>query len=355
MPRIPCWLYAALCLCLNRSALGAEWTLSLDTTEAGALPSEFEKIASGSSGVGPGDWSAIWTDAPRAFAPLTSRVETTVRTPAIAHTKGASVDDFFDLLVFDEPLGDFSLELEMRIEAGEIAQMAGVAFRLHDSRNYYVARASVRDRTFRFYKYFEGLRGDLIGPEISMAPGAWVPMKVECKGPKISLWFGGEPILDGLEDFSFPKGQIALWTKSDTQATFRNIKLTYTPLKPYATELIQQALVAAPTLIDLRIYAHPAEGAPLQVIAAKDPLHEGQPGGKNERDVLANESMYYGKEGRYRTVTVPLRDRNGEPVAALRMHWKGFPGETKKTSLRKANEIADFLERKLGYRGLMER
>lgn len=355
MSRIPSWLFAALFLMSGREATGAEWTLSTEGVDSGDLPKRFVPMVSGASDATPGDWTTLWTEAPQALAPLTARGGATVRVPAIAHTGGLARDEFFDLLVFDEPLGDFTLEMEMRIDGGEVAQMAGIAFRLHDARNYYVARASVRDRTFRFYKNFEGLRGDLIGPEISMPLGAWIPLKVQCEGSAISIWFGGEPILDGLEDFSFPKGKVALWTKSDTQATFRNLKLSYTPLEPFANSLVQAALEASPSLIDVRIYAAPSETDALQIVAAKEPNLRGQPAGDQETDVVENESMYFGRDGRFRTVTVPLRDRNGEPIAALRLHWKGFPGETKKTSLRKASEIADFLERKLGYRDLLDR
>jgi hypothetical protein len=43
-------------------------------------------------------------------------------------------------------------------------------------------------------------------------------------------------------------------------------------------------------------------------------------------------------------VVVPLRDRNGDPVAALRLRMDSFPGQTQDNAIVRARPVVQFIE-----------
>ena len=53
------------------------------------------------------------------------------------------------------------------------------------------------------------------------------------------------------------------------------------------------------------------------MVGSKDHADLGQPGSKTEAELLSNGATYYGKGKGSVMVTMPLRDRNGEVVAAV--------------------------------------
>ena len=72
-----------------------------------------------------------------------------------------------------------------------------------------------------------------------------------------------------------------------------------------------------------------------------------RPGGRAEADVLGKGAIYYGKDKGSVSVTMPLRDRNGDAIAAVRVVMKSFPGQTENNALARALPIAKDLERNL--------
>jgi hypothetical protein len=47
-------------------------------------------------------------------------------------------------------------------------------------------------------------------------------------------------------------------------------------------------------------------------------------------------------------VTLPLRDRNGDIAAALKVRMKSFPGETQATAVSKATLVKKVIEERIG-------
>lgn len=60
--------------------------------------------------------------------------------------------------------------------------------------------------------------------------------------------------------------------------------------------------------------------------------------------MLANGKVYYLKETRYVEVTQPLRDRNGEVIAALKTTLTTFRGETQADALARATAVKKDVE-----------
>ena len=70
----------------------------------------------------------------------------------------------------------------------------------------------------------------------------------------------------------------------------------------------------------------------------------GSPGGKTEEDVLASGKVYFLKETSYVEVTQPLRDRNGDVIAALKTTLTTFRGETQSDAVARATQIKKEVE-----------
>jgi hypothetical protein len=161
----------------------AERFISFSETNLNQTPKGFRSTV---SGVGkPGDWKVILADVPSlmpAFnlgAPGASR-------PVLAQLARDPADEHYPLLVFeDETYGDFTLSTRFKTVAGSVEQMAGIAFRLQDEKNYYYVRASSLGNTFRFFKVVNGERSAPIGPEVSVPNNVWHQLQIECTGNKI--------------------------------------------------------------------------------------------------------------------------------------------------------------------------
>ena len=61
-----------------------------------------------------------------------------------------------------------------------------------------------------------------------------------------------------------------------------------------------------------------------------------------EESVIAKGTIYYGldKEKGYAAVTMPLRDRNGDIIAATRVVMKSFVGQTEQNALARATPLS---------------
>src|SRR5882672_2273840 len=178
-----------------------------------------------------GEWKIILDDAPSALPPTGSKKAATIyKQPVLAQLSRDRTDEHFPMLIWDEEtLGDFSLSFRFKIVDGQEEQMAGIAFRLQDEKNYYYIRASALGGTFNFFKIVEGVRSAPIGVKVNITRGLWHQMAVECKGNQIRAWLNGREMFPALGDKSFSEGKIAFWTKSDSVSYFTDLKLTYVP------------------------------------------------------------------------------------------------------------------------------
>jgi hypothetical protein len=90
-----------------------------------------------------------------------------------------------------------------------------------------------------------------------------------------------------------------------------------------------------PRILGLRIYTLDGKGKP-DVIASKDEKEIGQPGTDAEKAAIANGEIFFGRDKGTVVLTLPFRDRNGDPMAAMRVQLKSFLGETQDTALTRA-------------------
>lgn len=332
-------------------------------TNAYAIPDGFHPWAAGSAAekaLGkkkknpkPEDlgWKIVMDDAETAFPAVTPDAKTNSKEPVIAQQGGQEEDEFFPMLVYeDEIFGDFTVTMKIKMVAGKMEQMAGLAFRIQDDKNYYMVRASALGDTFRFYKYVDGIRSPAIGTSDKITSGEWHDLKVECRGNKIICSLDNKIFIPELTDLSYNKGYIGLWTKSDSTSYFRDIKIDFTPRESRAKIGVAAALKRFDKVEDLKLYA-PKDGVgDLVVIAAKNKDDIGTAASTAAQNCIRDNAIYSGETRRSWTVTMPLLDENGDPLGAVTVVLKKFIGQSKKNAIVRARAVMDRIQSQITTR-----
>jgi hypothetical protein len=243
------------------------------------------------------------------------------------------------MFIYDgETFKDFRFTTRFKIVGGTVEQMAGVVFRFQNASNFYVVRASALGHNVRFYKVVDGIRSDPIGPQLDITTNVWHIFWIGCQGNQITFRFDGQLLMPPLEDNTFAAGKIGFWTKSDAVSYFSDPVIDYTPRIPAAQSLLKNILEKQPRILGLRIYTLDSQGQP-KIIASKDENEMGQPGTDAEKKAITDDAIFYGREKGTDTIVLPFRDRNGDPMAAVRVKLKSFIGETQQNALIRANMI----------------
>jgi len=312
------------------------------------------------TGGGPrGEWKVIAAELPLVLAPFSPKAPVDNKRLVIAQVSTDRTETRAPMLVLDtDVFSDFTLTTRIRIVSGDAEQMAGVAFRLQNEKNYYYVRLNAKDHNVAFLRY---VGGELIGPISAPADirkGEWTTLAVECRGAKLRARVNDRevipwtepnyvPMPDGTSKGVFAAGKVGLWTKADTVAQFADTKLVYAPLEKFAESLLRDTMKQNPRLLGLKIFAIP-EGANAPKIIASDLQKEiGEPGDQVESNCMKHGGMYCGKGKEVAIVTAPLRDRNGEIVGAVRVVMTTFFGQTEKNMLARALPIIQSMEERV--------
>jgi hypothetical protein len=350
-------LFPALCLALAVSASGAEIKINFGDFAAGQVPTNFHNALAG--GGTPGDWKIVPDEAPSALAPLMPQVTPTTRAArrsVLAQLSRDPAGERFPMLIYDgQTFKNFKLTTQFKIVGGVAEQMAGIVFRFQNASNFYVLRASALGRNVRFYKVVDGIRSDPIGPVLDIATNTWHTMTVQCLGAQITCWLDGKPLMPTLNDSSFSAGKFGFWTKSDAVSYFGDTTMDYTPIVPAAQELVRDIMKKYPRIIGLRIYT-PDDKGQMRIIASKDEKEIGQPGTDAEKDALEKGTVSMGHDKGAVETDMPLNDRNGEPMAVVRVGLKSrFLAETQEMVLDRVRIIINEMQKRvLTKQDLME-
>ncbi len=325
---------------------GAERVFDFSDDALNSVPAGFRSTVAGS---GPaGEWKVIEADAPAALPSLSGASTRRTTRRAVAQVSRDTTDERFPLLIFDgDSYNDFAFTVNIKMVEGEKEQMAGIAFRIQDEKNYYYVRASALGGSLYFFKVVDGLRSEPIGARFEIAKGIWHELKVECQGNKIHVAFDGREAIPWLLDKSFTAGKLGFWTKSDSVSHFANARLTYTPREILAQSLVRDALARHKSLENMMIFSRGAKDPEIKVVASARAEDIGRPATALEKDVLEKSKIYHSKISKTVTMTLPLHDANGDTIAAVRLVMKSFPGETEKTSITRAVPIVRTLEARI--------
>ena len=314
------------------------------TNRPNPWPEGFRAVLGGKGA--PGEWKVILEEVPSVLPPLTPNAPAVARRPVLAQLSRDRADERFPMLVYDEETyGDFSLAVRFKMVDGVEEQMAGIAFRLQDEKNYYYVRASSLGSTLAFFKIVDGVRSAPVAIRLPISKDEWHELTIDCRGSKIRVALNGQANLPEMDDKTFLAGKIGLWTKSDAVSYFTDLRLDYKPREILAQLLLKDALKKYPRLLGLQIIA-PVETNQnqLRVVASKDASEVGQPAPERTDEVLAGKGFLYGKEKGAVSVVLPLHDWNGDRVAAIRVLMDSFVGQTEKNAVGRAYPIARSME-----------
>ena len=145
------------------------------------------------------------------------------------------------------------------------------------------------------------------------------------------------PISDQVNPFI--SGKIGFWTKSDSVSYFADTRIVFTPHEAPAQKVVHDVVKKYPRLLDLQVYVLGNDPKTPRLLASKNTNEVARVGGKVEQDVIGQGTTYYGQEKESVSVVMPLRDRNGDPMAAVRVMLKPFPGQTEQHALARALPI----------------
>lgn len=330
----------ALAVLAGARAHGAEKKFDFSELKEGEQPAAFRSAVTGKGK--PGKWAIVLDEPPASLEFSSPHARAIYKRPVLAQLAQDPTDEHFPMFIYeDEVFGDFSLVTKFKTVSGKAEEMAGIAFRVQNETNYYVVRASSLGNTFRFYKVLNGQRGPPVGPEIPVTSGVWHDLSVRCTGNEIVCGMDGKELVDVTDKINpFVAGKVAYWTKSDSVSYFVDTRITYVPREMPAQALVSDMLKRHSRLLDLKIYVGGgSNSAHARLVATKKGADENRAAGEAEIAVLSKGAIYYGKDTGYVAVTMPLRDRNGDIVAAVRVVMKSFLGETEATAVARATPI----------------
>ncbi len=340
--RFPTWIFSLL---LAWPVCGAEIHFNFSDYADGATPTNFMAVLAGDGQ--PGVWKIAQADVPPLLAPLTDKAPDVARHGVLAQTSADPTDEHFPMLVFTgERFRNFNFTTRFKIVSGVAEQMSGVVFRYQNSSNYYVVRASALGKNVRFYKVVDGVRSDPIGPDVAVTAGVWHSLGVQCEGIQITVSYDGKPVMPALGDNSFTEGLVGFRTKSDTVSYFTDAMVDYTPIVPNAQLIVNDIIEKQPRILALRIYTTQADGA-THVVASKDTAEIGKAGTDAEDNAIKDGTVSFVREKGAVAMTLPLHDRNGDFIAAVRVRLKSFLGETQANALTRARLIVEQMQKQV--------
>jgi hypothetical protein len=189
--------------------------IAIDNMMPGSPPARFTFATTGQGGKG--EWKVV--EDPTAAMGRAIEQSSTERT------------DYRFPLAIDDSFSAADLNVELRFEAvgGKIDQAGGIAVRLADADNYYVARANALEDNVRFYRVVNSRREQLGGANLKVTANEWHSLGLRAEGERITVSYGGK-VLFSVTDKTFNEaGGVVLWTKADSVTRFDQVKITTLP------------------------------------------------------------------------------------------------------------------------------
>jgi hypothetical protein len=346
-------------------ASGAELKFDFSKYPGGSIPPGFASLVSGPGS--PGEWKVMDEISPMpsiltnfAAAPMANAM----RAVLAASSPDTAAGHCQILLFTNETFTDFTLTTRVKILGGATAPEAGIAFRVQDEKNYYVIRASTVGSqnvhgSLLWYRVVGGVRYESqgMGVLVPIPPDTWQELKIECVGNSIRGFLNGKqlipPVMAGapandagqprINDSTFASGRTGFWTARDTSARFSDTRIDYTARVPLIQTVIAGVIKKNSRLLGLKVYA--LKNSPTPVVVADGKGEDlGSPGGKTEEEVIAKGTIFCLKQTGSVEVTQPLRDRNGDIIAALKTTMTTFLGETDENAVARATTIKKAVE-----------
>ena len=338
--RILAWLFSCA---LAWSVSGAELHFNFGGYSEGTSPTNFHAALLG--GGAPPVWKIVGADVPSGFAAFAGKAPMMNHSTVLAQTSEDMTDERYPMFIYDgTTFTDFKFSTRFEAVSGVAEQMAGVVFRFQNPSNFDVVRISVLGKNIACYKVADGQIVSPYALPLEIPAGTWHTLEVDCSGFNVDCFVDGKDVMQVIPDrTSPPAGKIGFWTKSDAVTYFAEATVDYTPLIPAAQAMVDGIIKQQPHLLGLQIYTLTGTNT-TRILASKYPTEIGRPGTDAELQAIENGTVSYGRVDRMVIVTMPLHDRNGEYIAAMRIKLKPFFGETQDSAVTRARMVQKNLE-----------
>jgi len=196
-------------------AEGEASMLQLDRTMAGSPPAgfSFAKTGQGSNG----EWTVV--------ADATAR-----QGFAIEQTSTDTTDYRFPLAIHASlSVKNLKAEIRFKAVAGKVDRAAGIAIRVKDPDNYYIARANALENNVRFYRVVAGKRQQLGTADLRVTSGEWHTLALAARDQRFAVSYDGAALFEVIDPTFTEAGGVALWTKSDSVTRFDTMTITPLP------------------------------------------------------------------------------------------------------------------------------
>jgi len=193
----------------------AAMAISIAKMDAGSPPAGFQFARTGQGDLG--RWVVVSDDS--SFARRAIEQSSTDRT-----------DYRFPLAIFNSVVAkNVDVSVKFKPVAGHVDRAGGIAVRVRDSDNYYVARANALEDNVRFYRVVKGRREQVDGVNTKVTSGEWHSLGLKAQGEKFTIEFDGKTLFTTSDKTFADAGKIALWTKSDSVTRFDQIAIDVLP------------------------------------------------------------------------------------------------------------------------------
>jgi len=189
--------------------------IAIDQMKRGSPPAGFTFARTGRGQ--DGEWSVV-------------EDSTATAGQAIEQISTDRTDYRFPLAIPDSfSAADLEVEVRFKAVAGRIDQAAGIAVRLADPDNYYVARANAMEDNVRFYRIVNGRREQLGGANLKVTANEWHKLGLRADGERFTVSYDGKTLFSVTDKTFGEAGGVALWTKADSVTRFDQMKITTLP------------------------------------------------------------------------------------------------------------------------------
>ena len=115
--------------------------------------------------------------------------------------------------------------VSFNIVSGKIDQVAGIALRVTDTGNYYLARASAKDGAVTLSRFVGGSGTDLTSASVKIPAGAWQTLRFKIDRERLTVYLNGQQVIDWSDSRHTREGRVGLWTRADAVTMFDDLSI----------------------------------------------------------------------------------------------------------------------------------
>jgi len=315
-------------LCGTFTAIPADNPLNFNKHPLNKTPTGF-RAAGGDSN----EWKVVEAKIPSTLDP-----SATVKRQCLRHSGGTNDSTRYpSLMNLGRDYKNLVLKTSFRIDGGKGVQAAGVFFRAQKD-NSYILFAIIPSKKRMYLTYCE--KGVPVGgqnSEIKLPENGWFHLELTCQNDQISgrLNGGAFPAIT-LNDM--PPGKVGFWARGDTDCLFAMSSVSL-PVR-FSQSVVNEIARTNKHLQRVELVAIRTGKKIPEIAAATDPKKNGQPAHSNCLDTIKNGAVIYSKGRNAIEVIMPVKNVDGEIMAAARMFLKPGKLTTKTKHQARASAVA---------------